>query len=169
MKKMLFVLGLLTVFATLLLFAEKPALKEVKINQPITKMKVIKSKKILMVYNNNKLLKTFSCSIGSEEIGQKQKQGDNRTPEGIYHITNRNNKSNYYKNLHINYPNQADKKRCIAKGVAPGGDIKIHGIATHAIRNVKYESTWGCIGVTNNNMDELYKWVVDNCEIEIKP
>jgi murein L,D-transpeptidase YafK len=115
------------------------------------------------------LLKTYNCSVGSNENGNKQQEGDNRTPEGTYYITNRNDKSNYYKNLHISYPNAVDRKRCKAKGFATGGDIKIHGIANRYIRNMKYDATWGCIGVTNANMDELYKWVEHNCEIKIMP
>jgi murein L,D-transpeptidase YafK len=169
MRKMILLLCIITACATLLLFAEKPAIISNNIKKPITKMVVIKSKKILQVYNNNQLLKTYSCGIGLNEKGNKQQEGDNRTPEGTYYITARNDKSSYYKNLHINYPNDADRKRCKARGVSTGGDIKIHGIAQRSIRNVKYDYTWGCIGVTNANMDELYKYVVDNCEIKILP
>jgi murein L,D-transpeptidase YafK len=173
MKKILWLLTLMTICATVLLFAEKPKRIEKEINQTVDSLVVIKHQNTLMAFAKNKLIKTIDCGIGSNTKGHKQQQGDNRTPEGKYYITMRNDKSAYYKNLHINYPNEQDRKNCKARGVKTGGDIKIHGYADEFgktyYRNTRYESTWGCVGVSNADMDELYKWVKNNAVILIKP
>ncbi len=174
MKKIIILLCVLTAFATALLFANKPAISKKIVLPTMDSLVVIKSKEMLYAYGKKKLIKTYNCSIGENKIGPKVKQGDNRTPEGIYYITMRNANSNYYKNLHINYPNAADKKRCAAAGIKnPGGDIKIHGyrddITGTSLRNVKFNYTWGCVGVTNADMDELFSRVQINSPINIKP
>jgi murein L,D-transpeptidase YafK len=130
---------------------------------------VLKSKGLLQVFAHGALLKKYDCSVGSNPIGHKLQQGDNRTPEGLYKITDRNANSKYYKNLHISYPNTQDIASAQARGVHPGGNIKIHGIATRSIMDKKYSSTWGCIGLTNAAMDELYKYVPIPCTINILP
>jgi len=172
MKKTIWLMCFITLCATVLLFANKHITVYKPIQQAVDSLVVLKSKNSLQVYANKKLLKTYSCGIGSNRNGKKQCQGDNRTPEGKYYITARSDKSIYYKNLHINYPNTLDRKRCKAKGLNPGGDIKIHGYADQNgntnYRNIKFSETWGCIGVTNAEMDELYKWVKDGAVIVLK-
>jgi murein L,D-transpeptidase YafK len=130
---------------------------------------VIKHLGTLCVYSKNKMIKTYKCGTGSNPIGHKQKRGDNRTPEGIYHITNKNAHSNYYKNLHIDYPNTADRLRCAKAGLDPGGDIKIHGTAKGFAKNVYYGYTWGCVGVCKADMNEPFESVLIGAVINILP
>jgi murein L,D-transpeptidase YafK len=106
-------------------------------------------------------------------VGPKERQGDNKTPEGTYRIDARNGNSGFHLSLHISYPNEHDKKRAKKLGVSPGGDIMIHGIkngfsqvgASHA------ETDWteGCIAVTNQEMEEIYKFVPIGTVVEITP
>jgi murein L,D-transpeptidase YafK len=172
MKKIIWLLCAITLCATALLFAEKKVATSIKLNQTIDSLVVDKSEQYLYVYTNKKVLKKYACGIGSNAIGQKQKQGDNRTPEGKYYITARNANSAYYKNLHISYPNEADRKRCKKNKVNPGGDIKIHGyvnlFGNFSDRTTHYGTTWGCVGVSNADMDELFRWVKDGAVILLK-
>jgi murein L,D-transpeptidase YafK len=173
MKKVIWLLTVLTFFATVLLFA-KPVLRtKIKLSKSIDSLIVFKQKGILIVYNNGIEQKKYRCGVGDNLIGHKQKKGDNRTPEGKYYITDRSNKSDYYKNLHISYPNETDIANAAKNKVNPGGDIKIHGYANKfgnfIDRYLYYSSTRGCVGVTNNDMDELFKWVKDSAVITILP
>ena len=59
--------------------------------------------------------------------GPKIAAGDERTPEGDYVLDRKNEKSNFYKSIHISYPNGFDRERAAQLGVSPGGSIMIHG------------------------------------------
>ena len=60
-------------------------------------------------------------------MGHKQREGDQRTPEGRYTLDYKKSNSGFYKAIHINYPNLDDIKRANELGVNPGGMITIHG------------------------------------------
>ena len=126
----------------------------------------------MILYKKGKYIKSYKIAIGQNPMGHKQQQGDNRTPEGKYYINDKNPKSKYYLNLGISYPNNNDLKIAKRRGKIPGGDIKIHGYADKygntIKRNMRYSSTWGCIAVTNKEMDELYHWVKIGAVILIK-
>lgn len=127
----------------------------------------------MLVYNGRVLVKTYIISLGAQPVGHKEYKGDMRTPEGIYYITGRNPNSICYKNLGISYPNAADRKHADSLGKSPGGDIKIHGLpngrgyvgAAHRLK----DWTYGCIAVTNQEMEELYTCVKTGAIINIMP
>ncbi len=127
----------------------------------IDSMVVYKSKRTLLVYENNQLLKTYKIALGENPIGHKQYEGDRRTPEGLYRIFDKNPNSTCHKNLGISYPNDADKETARQLGKPPGGDIKIHGLPNgqgyigkaHRLK----DWTYGCIAVTDEEVDELYE------------
>lgn len=99
-----------------------------------------------------------------------------RTPEGRYYIFNKNPASECHKNLGISYPSDADRKYAHQHGKSSGGDVKIHGIIngygyTDEERNWyrSWDWTYGCIAVTNEEMDELYAFVPVGTVINIIP
>lgn len=133
---------------------------------------VLKSKRMMYVYQHGKMIRSYRISLGSNPVGHKQFEGDGRTPEGHYTINGRNPESRFYKNLGISYPGPSDVEFAKSASKSPGGDIKIHGL-----RNGRgYRGTWhllrdwtaGCIAVTNREMDELFQIVCDNARIEIR-
>jgi murein L,D-transpeptidase YafK len=134
---------------------------------------VLKSKRQLLVYSNCQLLKTYKISIGLQPVGDKQFQGDNKTPEGIYFINDKNPNSICHKNLGISYPNKADIANAKRLGKSAGGDIKIHGLFNNSGFISKFHRwfgfTYGCIMVTDEEIDELYNAVKIGTRIEIKP
>ncbi len=127
----------------------------------------------MRLYSHGEWITSYSISIGANPMGHKQYQGDNRTPEGTYYITDRNPNSRYYLNLHISYPNNTDRAYARKIGKSPGGDIKIHGYADRYGQtdnmNVKFAKTWGCIAVTNHDMHEIYQLVKIGAIITILP
>lgn len=134
---------------------------------------VFKSKRQLLVYSNGQLLKTYKISIGLQPVGDKQFQGDNKTPEGIYFINDKNPNSICYKNLGISYPNKDNIANAKRLGKSAGGDIKIHGLFNNTGFISKFHRwigfTYGCIMVTDDEIDELYNAVKTGTRIEIKP
>lgn len=142
-------------------------------NAQITRLVVHKSQRKMDAYSGDNLVKSYDIALGFNPIGHKQFEGDGKTPEGIYRINERNPNSAYHKNLGISYPNAQDKTYAQSQGKSAGGLIKIHGIRNGmgAIgrQHLRHDWTNGCIAVTNEEIDELYRSVVYNAEIDIRP
>ena len=112
------------------------------------------------LYNRDKLIKAYRVRLGFNPQGQKQKEGDGRTPEGKYFITHKNPNSTFFLSLGLNYPNQSDKTRASKKGINPGSDIYIHGLGKkNILLHYLFDWTNGCIAVTNREMEEIYEKV----------
>lgn len=134
---------------------------------------VYKSKRKLMVYSNGQLIKSYKISLGKNPIGDKEFEGDKKTPEGIYFINDKNPNSGYYKNLGISYPNEQDIEFSKKLGKPTGGDVKIHGLRNGIGFIGKfqrwYDWTAGCIALTDQEVEELYNTVDIGTKIEINP
>jgi len=142
-------------------------------NLPVDKILVIKSERKLHLLHQGKVLKSYRISLGKKPLGAKEREGDQRTPEGIYWIDWRQKSVNFNLSMHISYPNQHDRERAEKAGVRPGGMIMIHGtpISTKFpdwfFRGLDW--TDGCIALTNADMREVWERVADNTLIEIRP
>ncbi len=95
---------------------------------PADKILIEKKERRLTLISKGKVLKTYQIALGGNPNGPKERQGDNKTPEGTYIIDSRNKNSRYHLSLHISYPNEKDKMRAKELGFSPGGNIMIHGI-----------------------------------------
>jgi murein L,D-transpeptidase YafK len=139
----------------------------------VDKVLVKKSQRLLYLLKEGKIYRHYRISLGTTPDGHKQRMGDGRTPEGHYLIDHRNPHSQFYRSLHINYPNANDKQRAKHEGVNPGGQIFIHGspngLAVKASWNSGEDWTLGCIAVSNQAMDELWQLVKNGTPIEILP
>ena len=123
--------------------------------------------------SKGKVLKTYKIALGGNPIGPKERQGDNKTPEGTYVIDSRKRDSRYHLSLHISYPNEKDKKRAKQLGVSPGGDIMIHGIKNGFswVGDLHTEIDWtkGCIAVTDEEIEEIARLAPIGTIVEIRP
>ena len=141
--------------------------------EPADKVLIEKKERKLRLLSKGEVIKTYKIALGGNPVGPKEKQGDNKTPEGTYVIDSRNGGSGYHLSLHISYPSEKDKKRARELGVNPGGDVMIHGIkngfawigASHA----EVDWTQGCIAVTDEEMEEIYRLVPNGTVVEIRP
>ena len=133
---------------------------------------VEKKKHVLTLFSAGVPMRSFLVALGNP-VGDKVRQGDRRTPEGVYHIDSRNPGSKYHLALHISYPDAAHAAQARKKGVSPGGDIMIHGLAPQFAAagplHRTYDWTEGCIALTNDEIDEIWTAVRDGTPIQIKP
>jgi murein L,D-transpeptidase YafK len=134
---------------------------------------VVKKERTLELLGQGKVIKSYKVALGGDPVGPKTKQGDHKTPEGMYVLDFRNAHSQFYKSIHISYPNEHDRAFAQQKGVSPGGDVFLHGLpngygAIGAAHRLK-DWTDGCIAVTDEEMVEIWKAVPDGTPIEIKP
>ena len=141
---------------------------------PVARVVVSKGARMLELRaDDDRVLFEVPIALGSDPVGHKQRQGDGRTPEGNYVLDWRKPDSDYYRALHISYPNAADRARAARDGVDPGGAIMIHGLPNGlgVIGKWHRRLDWtdGCIAVTNAEMDEIWRRVADGTPIEIRP
>ena len=128
----------------------------------------------------------WDISLGTVPEGHKMKEGDKKTPEGLYRYTDYNSSSSYHGSLLIHYPNPIDAKAAVEDGritvdiqkeiqlthqnqlpppmlTGMGGYILVHG--THKKgenlfpSNVRYLYTDGCVGMSNDDIDELREYL----------
>jgi murein L,D-transpeptidase YafK len=134
---------------------------------------VEKAERKLSLLHNGKVIKTYRVALGRNPVGAKVEEGDMKTPEGVYQVDNRNPNSDYHLALHISYPSEADNARAAARGVNAGFDIMIHGLPNGKSwigpAHRKVDWTAGCIAVTDEEIEELWRAVPDGTTIEIRP
>lgn len=123
----------------------------------VTRIQVLKGRREMHLLHNTTLLKAYKVDLGFAPDGHKVEEGDGKTPEGGYRIDRRNPNSRFHLSLGISYPNANDVAYARAKGVSPGGDIFIHGTPQRWVGMPDW--TWGCIAVTNQEMDEVWSMV----------
>ncbi|NIW25340.1 MAG: L,D-transpeptidase family protein [Gammaproteobacteria bacterium] len=134
---------------------------------------IVKSERKLYLLKEGEVLRDFDIALGLMPEGPKEREGDFRTPEGLYYLDARNPNSDYFLSLHISYPNGRDIARARAQGVDPGGQIMIHGQPNEPkYSESRYESwdwTDGCIAVSNSDMVDIWLMTEEGTPIEIRP
>ena len=139
----------------------------------VDRIVVEKSARRLSMFRDGNQIKTYRIALGRNPVGAKQEEGDMKTPEGIYKIDGRNPQSSFHLALHISYPSDKDDKRAAAHDVSAGSDVMIHGIRNGRgwIGAFHRWNDWtaGCIAVTDEEIEELWRVTRDGTTIEIRP
>ncbi|MBB3101682.1 L,D-transpeptidase family protein [Azomonas macrocytogenes] len=139
----------------------------------IDKVLVVKSERKLHLLSKGETLKSYKVSLGKQPKGAKRREGDRRTPEGLYWIDWRKTSDKFNLSMHISYPNARDLARSKAENVSPGGMIMLHGTPLDNNYPEWYfnslDWTEGCIALSNADMQEIWQLVKDGTLIEIKP
>ena len=130
-----------------------------------------KAARRLTLFRKGKTIATYRIALGFEPAGDKEREGDGKTPEGIYRVDRRNDQSMYYLSIGIDYPRPDQRRAARAAGRDPGGDIFIHG-QPHRQKSMPalpYDWTAGCAAVSNSEMDEIWQRVAIGTKVEIRP
>jgi murein L,D-transpeptidase YafK len=139
----------------------------------VDRILVVKSERKMYLQSAGRTLRTFDISLGLVPEGAKQREGDFRTPEGVYYIESKNARSDFFLALKVSYPNEQDRARARASGIDPGGQIMIHGLPNAPkypeSRYVGTDWTDGCIAVSNSDMVDLWLMTSVATPIEIRP
>ena len=155
---------------------------------PLHEPRVVIRKKAreLSLYDGSKLLRRFRVVLGQHAEGDKEKEGDRRTPEGTFYLCSRNGTSKYHKFMGLSYPAPPDaarglkarlisraehdaildahrKKECPPWKTALGGEVGIHG------GGIDRDWTLGCIALTNEAVDDLWAALKMGDPVVIEP
>lgn len=151
-------------------FFEKPEVKPKSVE-----IKIFKKQRELELYGNGVAIGRFKIGLGDNPEGDKNKEGDSRTPTGEYYICSRNDKSNFCLFLGLSYPNIEDAQRGLDNGLIDkstfnkikkaqelkrlppwdtplGGAVGIHGGGNST------DWTLGCIAVKNEDVKILWEY-----------
>jgi hypothetical protein len=127
----------------------------------------------LYLLRGDDVIVEYPVKLGLNPYGHKQREGDFRTPEGTYHLSRRNPRSEFFLSLEVSYPNEFDRARARQAGVRPGGLIMIHGQPNVPRKAPDYyaNNDWtdGCIAVSNSDMVEIWQRTRLGIPIEIRP
>jgi murein L,D-transpeptidase YafK len=134
---------------------------------------ILKSERKLTLFRDGRPLKSYLVALGGSPVGDKQCQGDQRTPEGTYRIELKNQASRFRRSLRVSYPDATDRAEARKRGCSPGGDIMIHGLGKEFAHLGKLHRatdwTLGCIAVTNAEIEEIWAAVDVGTAVEIRP
>jgi murein L,D-transpeptidase YafK len=162
----------LMALAGLALWAHWPA-RKLAVDARVDRLVVEKSLRLLIVYRGEAPLATYPISLGTVPVGPKVREGDRKTPEGRYRITEHKRDSSYHRALRVSYPGPEDVARGLREGYSPGSDIMIHGLPNgHGYLGRLHrwrDWTAGCVALTNPEIDELFAAVEPNATVELRP
>ena len=155
-----------------------------EINEP--EIIIRKHDRRLDLHDRGYLVKTFSVALGSAPAGDKELEGDGRTPEGEFYVFTKNSESKFHLSLGLSYPSSKDAARGLAAGMineteharivraiddgkmplqktALGGEIYIHGGGTER------DWTEGCVAMKNEEIEELFRAIPVGTKVTILP
>lgn len=135
-------------------------------------VKVDKSERRMYLIAGTEVVKAYRIALGGNPKGHKQREGDQRTPEGEYTLDYTKEDSAFYRAMHISYPNEFDTANALQNGVSPGGFIMVHGqregLGLKPSIVQRFDWTDGCIALTNPEMDEFMSLVEVGTKISIE-
>ncbi len=147
---------------------------------------VTKAERRLRLYSGDEVVRTYRVGLGFSPEGDKEREGDGRTPEGEFHVCTKNPRSRYLLSLGLSYPNKEDADRGLRDGLisqaehdrivqainggktppwntALGGEVFIHGRGSHR------DWTLGCVALNDDDIRELYGVVPVGTPVTVRP
>lgn len=155
-------------------------------------LRVTKSQNLLEVIAAEGTIARYACITGSNS-GDKEVEGDRKTPLGRFRVVFRNPESRFFLSLGLNYPDESAAKRGLQTGLLTqdqfkrlmldlaegdltdpavqdrvwktplGGEIFIHGCAQGRT------GTAGCVALSNADMAELFAICAVGTPVDILP
>jgi murein L,D-transpeptidase YafK len=134
---------------------------------------VKKSERKLLLMSGSRVIRSVDVVLGLAPKGHKSTEGDFRTPEGTYMLTERNPASDFFLSIRISYPKASDERQAKLSGISPGGQIMIHGQPNNPKHSADYyrmtDWTDGCIAVSNSDMVDIWLMTQSDIPIQILP
>ena len=155
-------------------------------NPDETLITIRKAARTLTLRTEDGVERTYKIALGNSPIGDKEREGDGRTPEGEFTVCARNPKSKFFLALGLSYPSKEDAERGLAAGLITkdqrdriaaaidakerppwdtplGGEVFIHGGGTRS------DWTRGCIALGNPDILAIFNTVPMGSRVVILP
>jgi murein L,D-transpeptidase YafK len=108
----------------------------------------------LYVVRGSQVIARLPVELGRDPVNRKEREGDTRTPEGVYAVVFRREVGgSFYKDLMLDYPNSNDRRLG-----RTGSAIEIHGSGSGR-RPTNGGTNWtlGCVALSNGDVDYLFR------------
>jgi murein L,D-transpeptidase YafK len=144
---------------------------EFPLRQP--ELRVFKAARRLELWASGKRLQAYAVGLGLAPEGDKEREGDYRTPEGRLYVCTRNLASKFHLFLGLSYPGPKDAARGLKDGLVtkaqhdailaahsrtarPPWDTGLGGIVGIHGHGAGSDWTWGCVALENDAIEELW-------------
>lgn len=150
-------------------------------------VRVEKQARRLTVLSAGEAVKRYRIALGRVPVGDKEREGDGRTPEGEFYVCSKNAESRYHRALGLSYPSDEDAERGLAEklitarehraivsairrmqrppwNTALGGEIMIHGAGSG-----RGDWTLGCIALDDADAEELFNALPLGTPVRVLP
>jgi murein L,D-transpeptidase YafK len=132
----------------------------------------------LSVYDEKGWYATYPVVFGNNSLDDKKMEGDKKTPEGHFHITNKKFHEKWHRFMGIDYPTAESRERFrqrkqrgeIPANASIGGSIGIHGTWPHEDFMIDKFKNWtmGCISMKNQDVAEIFNFIPSGTEVLIR-
>lgn len=149
------------------------------IDRSQTRILVEKSNYRLVLYYQDRPIKSYPIVLGNNPVGDKLREGDYKTPEGTFKVRDLYPHPQWSKFIWLDYPNQeswlkhlaAKQSGKIKLSDTVGSEIGIHGVPQNRdfLIDEGTNWTWGCVSLKNKDVDELYSAIQTGTTITIVP
>jgi murein L,D-transpeptidase YafK len=139
---------------------------------------VDKSDYELQVYDDEGWYATYPVVFGSTSLDDKMVEGDRKTPEGTFRILDKRPHTKWHKIMMLDYPNKESwdkfnrrkEQGIISRNAKIGGGIGIHGTWPHDNIVVDDYTNWtqGCVSLRNEDIDEIFSFIVPGTRVTIR-
>ncbi|PTX59434.1 L,D-transpeptidase-like protein [Kordia periserrulae] len=158
--------------------SQKESLQKILPKGSSIEILIDKSKYTLSVFSADTLVKTYNVVFGGNPVDDKEKEGDQRTPEGEFGVRDKYPHRKWSKFIWIDYPNANSWKKfnqrkaagIIKEGETIGSEVGIHGVpeGMDAIIDKRQNWTLGCISMKNSDVNEIYPYITNQTKITIQ-
>jgi len=148
-----------------------------KLDKKLIEIVVEKSQYKLTVYYQKKPIKSYAIVLGANPKDDKLREGDKRTPEGLFKVQELYYHSEWSKFILLDYPTQdswrkflqAKKRGEVTTQDGIGGEIGIHGVEKGKDWLIDRKINWtlGCVSLKNDDVDEIYSLLQRGTTIKI--
>lgn len=144
----------------------------------VVRLEVRKRERVLEASCDGGGVRVFGITLSREPVGAKRRRGDQRIPEGAYHVAGEPRASRFELFIPIDYPSPADadralQEKAISKAThsrilaahragrmppqetALGGLVGFHGEGTRWRGDLDLDWTEGCVALA----DEAIRWL----------
>lgn len=147
---------------------------------------VKKKERLLQIFDGERFIKAYEMVLGFAPEGNKETEGDGKTPIGEFYVFTKNPNSKFHLSLGLSYPNidaamrglkenlisreeydaifkAVEEKQMPPQKTRLGGEIYIHGGGT------ANDWTEGCVALGNEEMTELFEAIPVGTLVKIEP
>jgi len=147
---------------------------------------VYKEKRRLYVIQANVMVRDYPIGLGTNPVGDKERAGDGRTPEGDFFVCRKDPVGLFNKALVLNYPDRNHAERALFAGILsppefkeilmaaehkamPPCSAKLGGLLCVHSGEAYKDRTQGSIALYDSDMDELFDIASIGTPVHIRP